>query len=543
MDLDKKPMPNMPNEPQILTPGGDGDVMPPKMSKMMSGMGKNKWMKLIIIVVVLVALGGVAYLALRNTSNSTTQPTQVVKRDIPLLRVSVPDGPISTLYPDVDPNDGSVYVNVQIFEPLVAYNNVSQIVPILATSWTNPDSNTWIFTLRQGVTFHTGHTMTAADVKFSLDKYKDTVFGGEFGSTIKSVTVVDPYTVKITTTEPDPILLNRLTHLYVIDSKSSKKDNSINGTGPYMVKAGTKPTADSIDLVAYDGYHGGHVYTQEVQFTRIDSDKAVTAFNNQQIDIASSLLVADKLNLPNQRLQTYASTNVDFLGINSLKTGSPLAKLKVRQALYEAIDPSLVIQAQGVSGDPIDQLVNQDIPGFNPAIKRPAINISGAKQLLKDAGYPNGFTITLTYGSSANKGMFGSVKSQLAKIGVTVKEDFNVDTGAVFDKILAGQTDLFFLGYAPDLLDGSDSFSAILQQIGIYHSDKVDSLLKQANQTFDATQRLSLLQQVGQVANDDVATIPLYTRTETTALAGPYVAKRDLPVNESGFFFWKVYLP
>ncbi len=502
-----------------------------------------------VVVVLLLAVLGVLFWVWSKPATQETSQT-AIKRDISLLRVSTPDGPINQIYPNVSNADSTSTINTQIFEGLVTYEGITKIVPLLATSWTNPDNETWLFDLKHDVQFHTGRTMTADDVKYSLDKYKDKAWEGVYGTTIKSVQVVDSDTVKITTDGPDPLLLNRLVHLYVIDSKAKKDGDAVAGTGAYVIKAGTKPTASTIDLVAFDSYHGGHVYTREVLFKQKNNDAAVKAFNDGKIDVAAALTNGfEDLKLANQRLLTHQGPTVTFFGINTVKTGSPLRKLAVRQALMLALDPAAIITANKVDGQPIDQFVTPDIPGYNADIARPALNRAKAKQLLSSAGYPNGFTLKLSYGGDA-KGLYANTKKQLAEIGITLKEDYyGDDFDSELGTIFGGAADLFFIGYEPDLLDGSDTFNTIFngkddtgKPIN-YGNDKLDSLLTKANKTLDGTTRLATLQQVATILSDDVAAIPLYTRSEVTATAGPYVMTRDFTASGAGVFYRKVYTP
>ena len=175
-----------------------------------------------------------------------------------------------------------VFTDSQLFEGLVGYQDQIKIKPMLATSWSNPDDSTWVFNLRHNVKFHSGRTMTADDVKYSLDYA--VAHQGDNGSatqlalasSINSVKVLNPYQVQITTNGPDAVLLNRLAALYVVDSKAKLGDPNA-GTGPYMIKPGTiKPNASALDLVAVNNYWGGHVYTRAVHFQEDATEDQMT---------------------------------------------------------------------------------------------------------------------------------------------------------------------------------------------------------------------------------------------------------------------------
>src|SRR5665811_2299366 len=186
------------------------DEPPEKKSK------KVNW-KLISLVLAVIALLGIGtYFVMKLSEGDDATPTEVVKNEIPLLRVSLINGPLNEIYYDVV-NDGAVAVNNQMYEGLVAYENVNKIVPRLADSWSNPDIQTWVFTLKQNVVFHSGNLLTAEDVKYALEN-SETVNVGGLGSSIASVEVVDANTVKVVTDGPDPLLLGKLAGLWIIDS-------------------------------------------------------------------------------------------------------------------------------------------------------------------------------------------------------------------------------------------------------------------------------------------------------------------------------------
>lgn len=533
------------------SPSGEVDqseTESPTMSSQVTVAKKKFSWGIVSIVIAIIALLGVGtYFVLRVSDVEDTSQQEVVKNEIPLLRVSVQDGPLNLFYKEVQ-NDGALTVNNSIYEGLVGYEKVNKIVPLLATSWTNPDDETWIFKLKENVTFHSGKIMTAEDVKFSIEKPEIFEFGG-FGTSIKTVEVVDASTIKIVTDGPDPLLLGSLAFIWITEATPEADAKYPAGTGPYMVKPDSTPTESVVDLVAFNNYHGGAIYTKELHFQQMTNEDAVKAFNDQKIDIASTLVSdSEDLNLPGQKLITIKDFTVTFLGLNPSED-SPLKELKVRQAIEKAVDPALVITAQGVVGEPENQLVTKYVPGYNPELTRPALDIAGAKQLLKEAGYENGFTIKLSYATVNNDGVYKSVKDQLAKIGITVEKDFYTEEEIdnFFDTFLSGKFELLFLAYAPDNLDASDTYRSLLsgKEAVIRNTAgvEIEDLLAKAGKTFNEAERLNVLKSISVIVQDAVAAIPLYSRDSITALNAPYVVERQLPTGSSGFRFNEVYLP
>src|SRR6185436_6701652 len=145
----------------------------------------------------------------------------------------------------------------QVFEGLVGYQD-QKIVPLLATKWSNPNTKTWVFTIKKNVTFHNGTKLTTAIVADSLKNPSESVAGQTgFGSIVDTIVATDADTVTITTKSPDALLLKRLLPLVIYDTTATTKNSAENGTGPYTIKSGTTPSNDSLDLVAYSSYHGG----------------------------------------------------------------------------------------------------------------------------------------------------------------------------------------------------------------------------------------------------------------------------------------------
>ena len=264
MDTDQTPTPNTiitPNQnptapqqpiaPQIPT------VQPPAPETKPQKHSPKKMKLVIWALVVVILVGGLATAYILSRPEKKADQVSNEKKEIQLINYGTADGPVNRFYPDVTGNSVDFEVNEQVFEGLVQYENETRIKPLLATSWTNPDDSTWVFKLKEGVKFHTGTVMTAKDVKFSLENYKTTEWGKIFAGTIKSADVVDDYTVKVTTNGPDPILLNKLVFMFIVDSTSTLKNDTANGTGPYTLKTDSKPTDTLSELVAYDDYHGG----------------------------------------------------------------------------------------------------------------------------------------------------------------------------------------------------------------------------------------------------------------------------------------------
>lgn len=501
----------------------------------------------LLVIVILVIIGAAAFAALKISSDNNTKtanPTAAdAKKDIASLTIGQLDTPLNVFYPSIQVVDSQYAVNAQIFEGLVRYEDQSKLVPALATGWTNPDNSTWIFTLRKGVKFHTGNTMTAKDVVYSLNTAKESEgLGPEFTDTLKDVKALDDYKVQITTNEPDPILLNKLAFLSIIDSQSKKPSDPANGTGPYELNPSTTPSADKVQLTAFDQYHGGHVYVRELTFvTKKDEAELVKGLESGELNIAGDFSNAHPkgLNLARFTESPVADPTVTMITINQVSQG-PLQKLEIRQAIAHALNVPNLLKSTDTSASQTGQMITNAIPGYNPEVKPAAYDVAESKKLLKEAGYPNGLTLKFTY-ADGQATIANAIQQQLKAVGIALQMDSHSDFDSYISTAIGGKTDLAIISYGSDLLDSSDVFTQVLQQSGNYQSTTLDANLTKAAKTIDPVERLSTLQQTSKYLSDNVATIPLYNRTRIWFMDRSYHIKQDMPGAQTGAYFWGVY--
>ncbi len=539
-------LPNQPDpqqEPPIVP-----DTVPTTPPSTSTGPARStgRKIKLIIfislIVLVLAMISG--YLV-----RSSKRQTVIVKKDISYLTYGFRDsGNLTPLYPTqtVDTNNGNL-IAAQMFEGLVKYEKQTKIVPLLATSWSNPNNTTWIFDLRHGVKFHSGRIMTADDVKYSLD-YAVAHQGNNnrntnlaLASTIKQVEVVNPYQIKITTDGPDPVLLNRLTFLYILDSKATLGDPNA-GTGPYIVKTvNTDPSVTFLNLAAFDGYWGGHVYTRSVHIEAVgDDDQLVAGIINGRFDIAGDLGTKEHVaKIKNSQLISVPDLGVTYLQLNLEKAGSPLQSLAARQAAAYALDiPAILKAGGGISGAQVNQLIPPAIPGHDPSIRNIPYDPAKAKQLLSTV--PNAAApLVLSYAGSGSGDT--EITKQLNAVGFNIKPVKTDGFDAFVNKLIAGEGDIFWLSYTTNTLDGLDIMNNTVSGTANYSSDEIARLTEQASSTIDPTARIAILQEMEQYIDKNVPTIPLYSKTRNIVLVKPYHVEIDLPSTGIGVYFWKVY--
>ena len=462
-----------PTIPTYDEPKGTIDLRPKR---------KKRRILIIILILLLVVVGGwFAYKKFFEDKNvaPTTQSKEVEQINIGMAATDFGD-----LYPNITPSSYSILTNAQMFEGLVRYEKKSKIVPLLATDWSNPDSNTWVFNLKSDILFHNGNTMKADDVKYSIDKIKDSgsEYASIFTSTIDSVNILNENQVEIKTKEPDRALLNRLAFVYIIDNEAAAdSEPSQAGTGAYVIKPGTKPTTQSVQLTAYDNYHGGKPKTKAINFNSEESiDTLAKAYSEGKYSIAE-IPVGKAENIPTVAQFVTNEPEIFYLGLNTIKPG-PLQKKEVREALRYAVDPVVLGTAMDDRVTPLNQLIPESIPGFNPAIPTYQRDVNKSRELLASAGYPDG--LTLKFSHSSTQAMSDELSKQLKEAGITLEIDFHNDFDEFIDYFAGGNAEMYSIIYTSDILDGLDMYQTTLPP-EYYSTPELDNVLGEAGATVD----------------------------------------------------------
>lgn len=501
---------------------------------------KRNWL-LFAVFVVVIAAGLGLYLVLGGLKAKTA--TAVVNKDIPLLRVGILGEDLSIDHPRQGlVSAGAVETTTQVFEGLVRYKDINKIEPLLATSWSNPDNTTWIFELKKGVQFHTGRTMTAADVKKSIEALKNS--GSEaaelYVETVKTVEVMGDYKVKITTTGPDPIFLNKLPYVFVFDSQSTTPNSSTNGTGPYMLKPGSTPTVKNIQLVAFNNYHNGHIHTRELEFKSYsDGSETLKDFREGKLDITTDLVASELETAKAPHTYTESGAATTFIAFNQYKSGPSQNKL-LREALQYVADKAKFIKDESLIGAPAGQIIPPETPGYNPEVK--AISqpdVAKAKVLLTKAGYPNGVSLSIAHGTGYTN--IPKLQEQFAKAGITLNAATYNSYADIIGDSASDKYDLLLLTYSSSFADGLEFFVSPIVDISGYKNEKLNTIITQSSTEFDPAKRLKLLKQGSQIVADESMVIPMLEPEYVYAMNKPYVLHQDMAGPVRGVFYAKVY--
>lgn len=415
-----------------------------------------------------------------------------------------------------------------IFDTLILRDEDMQLVPGLATEWTAVDDTTWEFTLREGVTFHNGEPFNAEAVKYTLDRVLDPDANAptiSYIRTIAGVEVVDDMTVRITTTAPDPLLPTRMSRYpayivppgYVEEVGQEEFARNPVGTGPYRM---TEFLPDEhVVMEANADYWRGAPSIDTVTWRVIPEDTArIAALISGEVDLVEGV-PAELVELIDgqdgvELVQVKNGGLTIYLGLKMNE--SPLDDVRVRQALSLAIDRAAITETllRGFATPKGTQVGPFDFGYLD--IAPPAQDLDRARELLAEAGYPDGFDIrmqgTRTYLNGAEVSQ--AIVQQFGEIGVTV--ELEVPEWSVYiQQVPAGeQAPIYMLGWgSTQTLDADAAIYAIFKSGEPYSTvsiPEMDELLDQSRQVIDPAAREEILHRIQELAAEQVPVITLY---------------------------------
>jgi peptide/nickel transport system substrate-binding protein len=470
--------------------------------------------------------------------------------------------------------------DLNIYESLVGRGKDMSVVPLLATKWTQTSPTVWRFELRKGVTFHDGTPFTADDVVFSFKRA--TADGSDmkgYTAPVKEVRKVSDLIVDVETVTPSPILPDTLT-VFAIMSKKWCEDNKAtvpvdrrkgientasfkaNGTGPYRLKERQPSVRTTLvrNLNYWDKVEGN---VDEVVFTPISSDATrVAALLSGEIDVMEPVPLQDVDRIKASSTYTVLQgpeLRTIFLGMDqkrdellfsSVKGKNPFKDKRVRQAFYQAIDiETIKTRVMRGASTPTALMVGPGVSGFQPDMnKRLPYDVEASKKLLADAGYPNGFEVTMNCPNDRyvnDAAICQAVAANLARVGVKI--NLQTETkNTYFPKILRRDTSFYLLGWTPSTSDAHDSLYNLMAtptdkgqgqyNLGAYSNAKFDELTAKIQVETDKAKRNAMMREAFKIHQDDIGHIPLHQQALAWAY-GKNVTLAQLPTNYM-FFKW-----
>lgn len=459
------------------------------------------------------------------------------------VSVALPEAPVSLdLEGTAGAEDSSIEIAKQVFDTLVRRNDNGTYEPSLATKWSTPDPDTWVFTLRSDAKFSNGKSVTAMDVVASLQR--TIAQRGPIAAIWKSLASVvasDSTTVTFHTSVPMGTMLANLTLLWVAPADLIGQAGFWTkpvGSGPFVLNSFVPQ--QSASLSANSTYWGGKPKISTLNYVWIpEASTLASALKTGQVTVALNLS-------PNQTpvlkgdsdvtVQQNPSFEYFYLWFNAGK--APFSDVRVRQAMSYALPLSQIVPAiVGGYGKVADGPIPPAVFGSKSSPPYP-YDAAKAKQLLRDAGYPNGFTSSIMW--SANQAPYMQdlltvFNSYWAKIGVTVNLT-QLDSATWLDKLLKLNWDMN-LG-VNSVLTGDADFAlgrlylSSANRMG-YKNPDLDKVLLEAQQTQDQKQRQQLYGQAIKIIHDQAVGIyPLNINITTawrSSLIGYKPAASGLP--------------
>ncbi len=359
-----------------------------------------------------------------STETSTETPAAETTDDLSKLTVGIPQD-IDGLDPHNATGAGTREVFYNIFEGLVKADENGNLNPAVASDYQiSEDSTTYTFTLRDGIKFHDGSNVTVEDIKYSLERNMG-VDGSEplikaYGK-IDSVNIIDDSHVEVVLKEADSDFLTQLT-VAIIPASNEHPETTPIGTGPYMYVSNSPQ--ENFVVTRFDDYWGEKAYIKDVVFKiEANMDAIVMDLEGGSIDMMARVTPTQVAQL-SDKFEVYEGTMnlVQALYLNNAV--KPFDDVRVRQALCYAVDPQGIMDF--VSDGAGTEVGSAMFPSFSKYYM-PELNdtynldTTKAKELLTEAGYPDGFEFTITvpsnYGQHVDTAQV--IAEQLKEIGVT----------------------------------------------------------------------------------------------------------------------------
>ncbi|MBU0724911.1 MAG: ABC transporter substrate-binding protein [Alphaproteobacteria bacterium] len=473
------------------------------------------------------------------------------------LRVALSTEPtsIDPHYHNLSPNNA---LATHIFGSLIEQGPTQELQPGLALSWKPIKDDTWEFKLRQGVKFQDGSPFTADDVVFTINRAGNVPDSpssfGIYTKPVKEMKVIDDHTVHFITDGPYPLLPNDLSGIRIISRKNAEGATTADfnsgkaavGAGPYKLVSFTP--GQSIILEANPTYWGEKPQFDKVIFRPVTNPAArVAALLSGDVDLVDGVPTADIAQLkknPAVSLDDAVSNRIIYLHIDSdrdvtphvtAKDGkeikNPFKDVRVRKAISMAINRQAIVDRvmEGLA-IPAGQLLPKGFFGVSPNIQVPKYDPEAAKKLLAEAGYKDGFKLTIhgpndRYINDAQ--IVQAIAQMLSRIGIDTAVD-TMPRSTFFGRASKLEFSLMLVGWGSGTGEASSPLKSLLATYdkaagmgpsnrGRYSNKEFDETLAKALVTVDDAAREKLLQKATEIAMADVGLIPLHYEVSTWA--------------------------
>ncbi len=503
------------------------------MPRLTTGKLHGKFLRTMAVLGTVTALGFMG-----NTATGLLNSSAVSAQASDTLRLGLRRG-LLTFDPQNNGSYGTPLMNV--FDTLIRRTNDGEFIPHLAKSFEQKDDYTWEFVLNEGIKFHDGSEMTANDVKFTLDRVVgDTrLIENPRFATIKEVNVLDPYTVQIVTSAPDPVMLNRLIRMgasimpekYFNEVGLQRFTQHPIGSGPYKV---TQYNVDQqVVLEKFDDYFKGDVSDWERAVLTIlpEASTRVNELITGGMDLVDEVPPSEWARVngnANTEIVPGESTQVLLLMVKS-NEGLPTSDVRVRQAIDYAIDSKLIVDQffQGMA-TPTRTHITPGILGFNEEYYDTYLyDLEKAKELLAEAGYGPDNPLSLTLQVSRGRYLMDSelgqlIGAMLQLAGIQIQYEFLESSKYIEVRNNNNNTELMLAGYGNSMFDPFLPLNALnsktyFERLG-YRNERVDELLDMAEATVDQDERAEMYEEAQAILAEELPFIYIYAEQYFTGI-------------------------
>ena len=438
---------------------------------------------------------------------------------------------------------GTREVLFNIYEGLVKATATGEYVPAVASDSTvSEDGLTYTFTLREGVRFHNGDTVTAEDVKYSFETCAETTVDTALAAALSSVQTLSAEgdTITITLAEPNPDFLSYVGMVYIVPDDYTEQSTAPVGTGPFQFVS--RSVQENLVMEKFADYWGEPAYLDKVTFKIFeDANALMSALSAESVDLAVHLTI-DQVNTLNA--ETYKTLEGTMNLVQALYLNNavePFNNEKVRQAMCYAVNVDEILQLTSEGHGA--KLGTSISPAFTKYFDESLVDaypydVEKAKQLLAEAGYENGFSMTITVPSNYTPHMNVAqvLVEQLAQVGITATIE-PVEWETWLTRVYAGRDfESTVLGFDAATLSAgallnrwmSDNENNMIN----YNNPEYDAIMKEASVTTDDAKQTELYKQAAKMLSDTAANVYIQD------LADFVVIKSNL----DGYQFYPLYV-
>ena len=466
----------------------------------------------------------------------------------------------------VDPHfhalTSNVAIHQHIYQALVGQDEKLGLKPELATSWRAIDQTTWEFTLRRTARWHDGTPFTAADFAPNIDRVANVPNSpGRFTiytRRINRVEIIDPHTLRLHTDGPHPLLPNQMAGLMLVqgghrDTATAEFNNgrAAIGTGPYRFRAWTP--GSRFELARNDDYDGAKEPWERVNFLLITNTAArvaaLRAGDVHLIDQVPTDEVAGLSRDPNLAVFSVAGVRNIYLYVDQARArtpgvtdnagnaiDNPLKDARVRRALSLAINRDGIVRSV-MNGQAVasGQLLPAGVVGHDPDLRPDPFDVERARRLLAEAGFPNGFQVTLGGPNDRyinDERVIQAIAQGWTRAGLRVRVEAQ-PSATFFGRAARNEFSVGLLGWGTGTGEPDSPLQSLIatneprrgwgavNRSG-YSNPRLDEVLAQALQTLDLAQREPLYRQATRIAMEDLAIIPLHHQVNIWATRRGY---------------------